>query len=176
MPDKNPCEICGTMSEAIRSGEDEIHQKCPYCGEFKLTGTAPSLVQGLDAAVKTRISGWVLDQNRNRTVPTISSGVLKNVAARALPTFTERANRLLLEALQQQERVGESIDISEPRFLNATYSQDANEVDLLARLLSDKGLMKGMDIDRSGGVVSSYGCSAARIRRCRRTDPSSSAI
>ena len=157
MPDKNPCEICGTMSEAIRSGDDEIYQKCPYCGEFKLTGTAPSLVQGLDAAVKTRISGWVLDQNRNRTVPTISSGVLKNVAARALPTFTERANRLLLEALQQQERVGESIDISEPRFLNATYSQDANEVDLLARLLSDKGLMKGMDIaNKSGGVVSSY--------------------
>ena len=85
------------------------------------------------------------------------AGVLKNVAARALPTFTERANRLLLEALQQQERVGESIDISEPRFLNATYSQDANEVDLLARFLSDKGLMKGMDIvGRSGGVVSSY--------------------
>ena len=48
--------------------------------------------------------------------------MLKNVAARALPGFTGRANRLLLEALQQQERVGESIDISEPRFLNATYS------------------------------------------------------
>ena len=101
-----------------------------------------TLVQGLDAAVRTKISGWVLDQNRNNTVPIISSGVLKNVAACSLPTFTERANRLLLEALRGQDRVGSKIDISNPRIVNATYSQDVDEVTLMGRLLSEKGWMK----------------------------------
>ena len=143
MPDQNRCKICETMAETIHSGDfEDIHQKCPYCGEFKLTWAALSLFQGLDAGLQTKISGWVLDQNRNKTVPTISSGVLKNVTARSLPTFTERANRLLLEALQQQDQVGSKIDIFDPRIVNATYSQDVDEVALLGRLLSEKGLMK----------------------------------
>ena len=143
MPDQSHCKICETTVEMIHSGDfDGIHQKCPYCGEFKLTETVLSLLQGLDAGVQTKIFGWVLDQNRNRTIPTISRGVLENVAARSLPTFTERANRLLLEALQQQDRVDSKIDISNPRIVNATYSQDVAEVTMLGRLLSEKGLMK----------------------------------
>ena len=67
--------------------------------------------------------------------------MLKNVLARSLPSFTERANRLLLEALQQQDQLGDRVNISDPRIIAATYSQDASEVELLARLLSEKGLM-----------------------------------
>ena len=74
-------------------------------------------------------------------VPTISKDMLKQILARALPSFTERADRLLLESLQVQNSVSSEIDISDPRIINATHSQGMDEVRLLGRLLSDKGLM-----------------------------------
>ena len=40
------------------------------------------------------------DQNRAGTVPTISFDVLERILARSLPTFAERADRLLLEAVR----------------------------------------------------------------------------
>ena len=99
------------------------------------------IIKERDELERVKISGWVLDQNREGVVPTISKDVLKLLLTRALPTFTERANRLLLEALQLQDSVGSTIDISYPRIIKATYSQDADEVTLLGRLLSEKGLM-----------------------------------
>ena len=144
MQDQTHCQICGTQVETSNIPPDSprsTHQKCPYCGEFTLAPETYLIIKERDELEQVKISGWVLDQNREGVVPTISKDVLKQILARALPTVAERANRLLLEALQQQDQVGESIDISDPRFLKATYSQDADEVTLLGRLLSEKRLM-----------------------------------
>ena len=72
----------------------------------------------------------------------ITSNVLQQVSARTLPTVTERAERLLLEALRGQTRLGQTFTLIAPRLEAATYSQEFNEVYFLLKLLSGKGWMR----------------------------------
>ena len=116
VPDQDPCEICNTEAATIPSaGFDGVHQRCPRCGEFKLAGTAGTLLRrGIVPAIRAKVSGWVRDQNRDDTVPMITSNVLQQVSARTLPTVTERAERLILEALRGQTRPGSNIHVDCP--------------------------------------------------------------
>ena len=101
----------------------------------------------------------------------ISDDVLKRVLARPLPTVAERADRLLLEAVRGQDRLGSEFDITEPRFIAATYSQDADEVCFLSRMLSDQGLMQGISIGgRSEVLPQGYVAANELTRRVARSD------
>ena len=157
MPNQAPCELCKTLSAVTTpSGYyDGIQQKCQRCGEFKLTEETRALLQVPDAdvAVRTNISGWVYDQNRNGTVPTITSHVLQQISARSLPTINERADRLLLEALRRQNKLGDMFNINDPRFVAATYSQDAEEVLFLMKLLKGRGWMDIVSNSRTCEVL-----------------------
>ena len=145
MPDHDPCEICETTAETIPPGGDYFHQNCPRCGEFKLAGTAGTMLRsGVGPEVRAKLSGWVHDQNRNDTVPIITSDVLKQIASRPLPSVAERAERLLLEAVRDQERLGAQVNINDPRFIATTYSVDVGEVGFLLKLLSEQGLMNAV--------------------------------
>ena len=137
MSDQESCVICETMHEAAAHDPKFVHQKCPRCGEFKLTMEAWEIIGNRISVDKVKISGWVSDQNRACKVPTISVDVLERVSARSLPTFAERADRLLLEAVRGQ-KMGDRFNITEPRFVAATYSQDVDEVHFLSRLLEDQ--------------------------------------
>ena len=97
--------------------------------------------------VRAKIAGWVYDQNRSETIPTISSDVLENVSARSLPTFAERANRLLLEALRGQELMGAGFHIEDPRFLAATYSHNLADIGFLLEMLEGEGLAETVTVD-----------------------------
>ena len=142
MPDQEPCFLCGTTHEAALRDHLFIHQKCPRCGEFKLTAGACRFIQKSNDAIRVKISGWVSDQNRTGVVPEISADVLKQVSARPLPTIVERADRLLLEALREQDRLTWDFDIDQPRYLAATYSKGIDDVTYLAEMLVDEGLVK----------------------------------
>ena len=138
MSDQEACFLCGIPPEAATLNPAFVHQKCPRCGEFKLTIRACAVIARIAAADRVKISGWVSDQNRAGTVPAISVDVLERVSARSLPTFAERADRLLLEAVRGQKKLGDRLNITEPRFVAATYSQDVDEVHFLSRLLEDQ--------------------------------------
>ena len=161
------------MAQTVPSGGfDGIHQRCARCGEFKLSGTAGTLLkqvgllgQRFGPEVRAKVSGWVRDQNRDDTVPMITSDVLQQVSARPLPAVGERAERLLLEALRGQNRLGESFNIKDLRFVAATYSQDANEVGFLLRLLSDQGLMEATAMGGSCEVLPSGYLAADKLTR-----------
>lgn len=139
------CAICKTPANSFAVTFDGIHQKCPRCGTFRMSGTAEAILErdaSYDPARRAKISGWVFDQNRSGTTPMLSSDMLEQLSARPLPTVRERADRLLLEALREQRRLGEDFDIEEPRFIAATYSLDGDEVAFLASLLSTNGWMQ----------------------------------
>ena len=142
MFDQEPCFICSTTHTAAPHDPKLVHQKCPRCGEFKLTIRVASNIGLRPPKDRVKISGWVSDQNRDGTVPTISVDVLENVSARSLPNVAERADRLLLEALRGQDKLGISFTITEPRFVAATYSQDVNDVEFLVGLLVEQNLVK----------------------------------
>ena len=140
MSEEAPCKLCNmSPAETIPSGDfDGIHQECQRCGEFKLTGTACSMLHGRDVEFRTKISGWVSDQNREGMVPTIREDMLQQISARSLPSYAERANRLLLDALRGQNKLGDTFNINEPRFVAVTYSQDISEVLILQKLLTER--------------------------------------
>ena len=87
MFDQNLCTICETPLKTVLPVDPHlIHQKCPRCGEFKVTPEDWPFIAGRDEADRVKISGWVSDQNRTGVVPKISEDVLKKVLARPLPT------------------------------------------------------------------------------------------
>ena len=107
---------------------DGLHQNCPRCGVFKISGTALAILgQALGKEKRTKLSGYVADQNRSGAIPMITSDLVNIISARPLPSVAERAQRLLLEARRGQTRLGESFNMTGPRFMSATYSQDGQE-------------------------------------------------
>ena len=142
MSDQEPCFICGTTHTAAPHDHLFIQQNCPRCGQFKLTLRTCAIIKKIAAEARVKISGWVSDQNRAGTVPTISFDVLERILARPLPTIVERADRLLLEALREQDRLTWDFDIDQPRYLAATYSKGIDDVTYLAEMLVDEGLVK----------------------------------
>lgn len=70
---KDPCEVCTKeQAETLPVDFDGIHQVCPRCGEFKLSGTAGSILRrGVGDAKRALLSGWVREQNQKCPVKLI---------------------------------------------------------------------------------------------------------
>jgi hypothetical protein len=140
-----PCEVCNQQQAESISGPsyfDGVHQICPRCGEFKLSGSAAAVLRrGAGTSKRSILSGWVREQNNSGSVPMISSEVLANVLHRPLPSVADRAFKLLREAEKGLTTLGERIQIDAPRFLAASYSANESDVHYLVRTLSNQELM-----------------------------------
>lgn len=147
-PDHDLCEVCRTeQAESLPTSFDGIHQNCPRCGEFKVSGSACSILNhGTGEAKRAILSGWVRDQNNSGSVPMITTTVLENVLNRSAPSVADRAFSLLREAERGLKGLGASFNINEPRFLSATYSSNSNDVDFLVRALKEQGLVNFVTI------------------------------
>jgi len=64
---KNPCVVCTEQqANTIPPNFDGIHQVCPRCGEFKISGTVLAILgSNLEIENRAKLSGWVLEQNRS---------------------------------------------------------------------------------------------------------------
>ncbi len=138
----DPCEVCAKeQAQSRRADFDGVHQVCPRCGEFKLSGSAGTVLRGgVGGAKRAKLSGWVREQNHAGSVPMIATNTLDAVFERKIPPVAERAFALLKEAERGLQSLGDRFNINEPRFLAATYSADSSEVSYLLRTLSDLGL------------------------------------
>lgn len=143
--DKDRCKVCSADHVTIihSGGFDGIHQDCPRCGEFKVTGTALSeMSQGLGQERQAILSGWVRNQNTIGSVPLITSDNIKTILTTPIPPVMERVKLLLLEAEKGLKRLGDNFDIKEPRFIAASYSSSFQDVTYLFKILIDQGLAK----------------------------------
>lgn len=139
--DIDPCEVCAReTARTIPPAFDGIHQICPRCGEFKMAGSAVSILrQKVGELRRALLSGWIREQNNSGVVPMITTYTLDNVFQRSLPPVSERATLLLKEAERGTDMLGDRFNINEPRFIAASYSRDGNEVTYLLNLLSEFG-------------------------------------
>lgn len=143
MPDTDPCELCGTQAEAIPSGGyDGIHQRCPQCGEFRLTGNGVTTISNIPRPDKAKLSGWVRDQNMLGEVPELTSDRIGLVAAGPLPGVVERADRLLSYAIRKQKKLSDTFTIIDPALIAVTYSSGEDELQYLVEYLRDEALIK----------------------------------
>lgn len=140
--EKDPCEVCNDQqASTIRPDFDGVHQNCPRCGEFKVSRSANSTMrQGLGKGRRARLSGWVREQNQAGVVPMITTDNLPKILERPLPSVAERATALLIEAERGLSNLGDRFNISDPRFLAATYSSEMKDVSFLLGLLKEQGL------------------------------------
>lgn len=140
-PNQDPCIVCVTQqAETMSSDLNKIYQKCPRCGEFKVSVTAQSIIgQSLGKEKRAKLSGWVLEQNQSGSLPMITSDNLTKIIARPLPSVAERATKLLLEAERGLNNLGDRFNIGDPRFLAATYSSDQQDVLFLLNILNVQG-------------------------------------
>lgn len=98
--DFDPCVICTTQNtETIPPTFNGTHQKCPRCGEFKISGRALAIVsKSLVKKIRAKLSGWVREQNHAGAVPMITGSNLDAIISRPLPTVIEQTTNLLQEA------------------------------------------------------------------------------
>ena len=93
MHDPDPCELCGTLAETTDSGGWGVQERCPRCGEFRLTGTAMMTIRNIPQADKAKFSGWVRDQNILGEIPELSDDRIVRLLASPMPGIRERADR-----------------------------------------------------------------------------------
>lgn len=149
--DLDPCEVCRVeKAETIPAKFDGVHQNCPRCGEFKISGSACAILHNpLGKQKRAILSGWVRQQNNLGTLPVMTSEILSAVLQRSLPPVAERAISLLQEASQGLSSLGATFNINESRFVSATTSCDQADVGFLVTALLDEGLIKSHG---AGGV------------------------
>ncbi len=150
MSDKDPCELCGTPAEAIDSGGWGVQQRCPRCGEFRLTGTGLTTIRNIPRPDKAKLSGWVRDQNILGDIPELSDDRIRHLVASPMPRFKERADRLLSYAIRKQQKLGDTFTIIDPALIAVTYSRDEDELQYLVEYLHDGALIKQKG---AGGIM-----------------------
>lgn len=111
--------------------------------------------RGLGTEKRARLSGWVREQNRSGSVPMITSDNLDKILARPLPSLSERASALLIEAEHGLNNLGDFFNIGDPRFLAATYSTSQQDVNFLLRMLHDQGLAEAKAMGGECGILPS---------------------
>ena len=139
--DYDTCEICNqNPAKALPHPDFEgIRQDCPRCGEFKISfadGFSKSLISGNKN--RARFSSYIRHQNMFGGIPTITSELVPQVLASPIPSDSERAKYLLLEAYRGQNKRNDQVMLEEPRFLAASYSENMDDVNHLERLLKEQ--------------------------------------
>ena len=152
--DFDPCEVCAFPQAVTRPLEfDGLSQICPRCGEFKITVTALSQIRrGLGKEKRALLSGWVHEQFRAGMTPVITSENIRLILSRPLPSVADRATSLLKEAAYGKTGLNIQFNISDPRFMAATYSAEPEDLVFLMRLLSDRGLIDNQEYGGGAGI------------------------
>lgn len=140
--DTDPCEICAEERATpveVTGGYDGIAQRCPRCGDFKLSGSVLPAIRKLSREERVKLSGWTYHQTSVGEIPEITSYNLKGILSLPIPGIIERADRLLNLAARLTEELGGEFDLNIPAFIAATYSNDWDEVYYLAKFYHDQG-------------------------------------
>ena len=173
MSDPTMCPVCNITAEVLRreDGRTDVHWNCPRCGKFRALGSATGPIGRMNPEQRAKLSGWISERNRDGSTPRVTRDVVERLLSRPLPGVGERADRLLLEAMRGQDRLGASFNITEPRFISATYSQDSKEVTFLLQMLTERGLMQSTAIGGKCEIQpAGYVAADALVRRAGPSD------
>ncbi len=149
MLNKDPCELCSTPAETTYSGDFVAEQRCPQCGEFKLTRTGMATILRVPGPDKAKLSGWVRDQNILGEIPQLSDDRIRQLAALPLPSIRERADRLLSYAIRKQETLANTFNDRDPAFIAVSYSRDKGERIYLTEYLASEGLIYHVNMEET---------------------------
>lgn len=136
------CSVCGSdFTQELPTDRDGRHLDCPRCGKFFIGGTAVATVEAWEIEPRMNVSGWIREQNILGEVPKVNTDTLDRVATRPLPSFMERADRLLLYALHAQPRFGGLLHSGGGIFLAIAYVINEGELRTFWDYLQEQGFI-----------------------------------
>jgi hypothetical protein len=116
--------------------------ECPRCGQYELTSSAESVIQGGAKTPPGAISGSMRRQNSQGLTPTISTDDLPRLRALVLPPFRERAELYLRTAVKNCPRLNDEFGALSDELIGTSYSADTHEALIIAQYLRDEGLIR----------------------------------
>src|SRR5258706_5335017 len=134
------CVICQLPEQKFQGGGTSRHFRasCARCGTYEWEGRVPNPDW---ERLAPRLSGFVRDQNRAGIIPVFNAELVESVRHVAVPGLLDRSNRLLAGIVAALEDPQGIYGLEgEPQWLAITFSRDEAELDLLLRILSDRGL------------------------------------
>ncbi len=141
------CFICGRFNASVeRAGHINAYDvECRRCGNYTIADAVVRTLESEPTPSRFRavLSEWVDGQNSNGERPTITSDKLPGL--RSLPTLPlmERAKRLLILMSERTHRLGQSIDLSDPKVEARLQATDPGEVAFTADFLRGQRWVQG---------------------------------
>jgi nucleoside 2-deoxyribosyltransferase/predicted RNA-binding Zn-ribbon protein involved in translation (DUF1610 family) len=137
------CTVClSERTQELPTDRDGRQLDCPRCGKFFIGRTAVATVLAWEIEPRMNVSGWIREQNILGESPEVNTDTLGRVATRPLPSFMERADRLLLHALDVQPRFGGLLEFGGGAFLAIAYAINEGELRPFWDYLEEQGFIK----------------------------------
>ncbi len=142
--DSTDCMVCKNKAKVdYFDFGDKANLECTRCGKFSLLGSETyNLIDRLDGQNRAKLSGWIYEQNGEASIPKLTREIVEIVTTRSLPSISERIDRFLLEVGKNQTKLNSLIDINQPHFIAATYSQNQHEVEFLLDVLAENKMVE----------------------------------
>jgi nucleoside 2-deoxyribosyltransferase len=142
-----PCPVCRADSRQSENPKNlVISVKCSRCGIFRITREAKD---DFDPRHSQKISGWIYDQNSDEIEPILDSQTLKRIASHPPLGLLEKADRLLLHAVETCEDFISPVNFLSPQCISAIHGKDMKEVLYVVGLLREKGRIRYRSADKA---------------------------
>ena len=142
------CPICKRAVELNEIGLKEfVGLNCPRCGRYAWSGnpvTARAVVDGRVSPLHARraVSAWIQEQNLLGHTPTLDNSLFERAITVSQPGLIERSQRLLIECGNRTKIYNQNVFVPAAPLEVITWSDDQDELQSLADILREKGLLK----------------------------------
>ena len=134
------CPVCNSEADVCCLENDDMYLVgCPRCGDFHISGLTKAQLGGTSLKTRQRanISGWLLNNQFYEILET-SLDFLLGLKA---PTFTERADSLLLLVSNETDYAGQTV-CSNQKWISATWCINNDELEAFKIYLNETGRLK----------------------------------
>jgi hypothetical protein len=133
------CPVClEDKAQHIDTAAGVVEAGCPRCGHFRYTGPAWEKLRSAASEKRAIVCGWLWEQNRFGSVPTIGANVDGLLSSRPTP-FLEKAKRLLTHLSEQGGPLGKPLDLASPRLDAMLETFTHNDIGVFNEFLAQQG-------------------------------------
>jgi hypothetical protein len=147
------CFICDRINASVDHDRNtrSYDVECPRCGNYVIADSVTRTLESEPTTSRFRavLSEWVDGQNSNGERPTITSDNLPRLRSLPALPLIERAKRLLILVADRTHRLGQVIDLSNPKVEARLQAIDQGETAFIADFLRGQGWVQG-DLQLTG--------------------------
>jgi hypothetical protein len=141
MANQIKCAICGTSADTQPRTGYELTFTCPRCGNYTIGDSAQAVLSKKPLQNRGAVSGWIRGQNSMGITPKIGDDDLPRLRELTKPPFRERVERVLVAAAESIQRLTETFDARDDKFVGVSYSDDPKEFEVILEYLLGEGLI-----------------------------------